>query len=458
MRHYKQALIQEEFMNKLISLIVFAFSLMPLVSGAQEPIKADGPIRMGDVLTLNRCIDIALQQQPALIASQYNIRAGESRVGEAQSAYYPQLSVSGGYSRTKPLSSGSNSSSSFSQVGNSGGSGSFDQYTGSANVSQTIFDFGKTPTQVRIQNLNLDASRSDFDATRAQTILSVKQAYYGVLQSQRNLEVAKETVAQFSQHLDQAKGFFEVGVKPKFDVTKADVDLSNAKLNQITADNALRIARVTLNNTIGLPDAPEYSVEDSLAYVKRDITLSQAIETAFTNRPELQANDLRVKASEESIELAKKGYFPVVTGNAAYTRASTTEASFREEGWNAGVTVTFPIFSGFLTRHQVAESTALFNAAKANYDVLRQNVILEVQQAALNLRAAADRIPTAELAAQQATENLEIANGRYAAGVGNPIEVTDAQVTYTNARTAYTQALYDYNVASANLDKAIGVK
>jgi TolC family type I secretion outer membrane protein len=445
-------------MNKLISLIVFAFSLMPLVSGAQEPIKADGPIRMGDVLTLNRCLDIALQQQPALIASQFTIRAGESRVGEAQSAYYPQVNASGGYSRTKPISSGSNGSSSFSGVGSSGGSGSFDQYTGSATVSQTIFDFGKTPTQVRIQKLNLDASRSDFDATRAQTILSVKQAYYGVLQSQRNLEVAKETVAQFSQHLDQAKGFYEVGVKPKFDVTKADVDLSNARLNQITADNALRIARVTLNNTIGLPDAPEYSVEDSLAYTKRDITLSQAIETAFKNRPELQANDLRVKASEESIELAKKGYFPVVTGNAAYTRASTTEASFREEGWNAGVTVTFPIFSGFLTRHQVAESTALFNAARANYDVLRQNVILEVQQAALNLRAAADRIPTAELAAQQATENLEIANGRYAAGVGNPIEVTDAQVTYTNARTAYTQALYDYNVASANLDKATGVK
>jgi outer membrane protein TolC len=192
--------------------------------------------------------------------------------------------------------------------------------------------------------------------------------------------------------------------------------------------------------------------------VKTDITLSQAIETAFKNRPELRANDLRVKASEESVGLAKKDYFPVLTGNAAYNRASTTESFLKEEGWNAGVTVTFPIFSGFLTRHQVAESTALFNAAKANFDVLRQNIILEVQQAALNLRAAADRIPTAGLAAQQAAENLEIANGRYAAGVGNPIEVTDAQVTYSNAKTAYTQALYDYNVAAANLDKSMGVR
>jgi TolC family type I secretion outer membrane protein len=463
MRYYKQAPIQEEFMNKFISLIVFAFSLLPLASGAQESLKADGAIRMGDMLTLDRCIDIALQQQPALIASQYNIRASESRVGEAQSAYYPQVSVSGGYSRTKSSSISSNSSlfngvGSTGGSGSSGGSGSFDQYTGSATLSQTIFDFGKTPAQVRIQKLNLDASRSDFDATRSQTILSVKQAYYGLLQSQRNVAVARETVTQFSQHLDQAKGFYEVGVKPKFDVIKAEVDLSNAKLNQITADNALRIARVTLNNAVGLPDAPEYEIVDSMSYVKKDITLSQAIETAFKNRPELQATDLRVKASEESITLAKTGYFPVVTGNAAYTRSSTTDTSFRDEDWTAGVTITFPIFSGFLTRHQVAESTAVFNAAKANFDVLRQNVILEVQQAALNLRAAADRIPTAELAVQQATENLDIANGRYTAGVGNPIEVTDAEVTYTNAKTAYTQALYDYNVAAANLDKAMGVR
>jgi len=446
-------------MKKFITVIICVFSVLPVLSGAQEPIKADGPIRIGDVLTLNQCIDIALQQQPALIAAQYNSKASESRVGEAQSAYYPQVNVSGGYSKIKSLPSvgvitlpgGQSGTITFSP-------NSIDQYMGSVNLSQTIYDFGKTPAQVRIQKLNLDASRSDIDVTRMQTILSVKQAYYGVLQSQKNLEVANETVAQFSQHLDQAKGFYEVGAKPKFDVTRAEVDLSNAQLNQITAVNALRIARVMLNNALGLPDAPEYSVEDSLTYVKNDVTLSAAIETAFKNRPELQAADLRIKASKESIELAKKAYLPMVAGNATYSRVSTNDTSFRDDEWNAGVTVTIPIFNGFLTRHQVAESTALFHAAQANFDVLRQNVILEVQQAALNLRASADRIPTAGLAAQQATENLEIVNGRYAAGVGNPIEVTDAQVTYTNAKTAYTQALYDYNVAVANLNKAMGIR
>lgn len=451
-------MIREEFMNKLILLVVVAISLLSLVAGAQEPMQAEGPIKKGDVLTLNRCVDIALQQQPSLIASRYNVNASESRVGEAQAAYFPQANLSGGYSRIKPLSiSGNGNSSGGGTSSSSGGSGSFDSYTASATLTQTIYDFGKTPTQVKIQKLNLDASRADFDATRAQTILSVKQAYYGVLQAQRNLEVAKETVSQFAQHLEQAKGFYEVGTSPKYDVTKAEVDLSNARLNLITADNTLRISRVTLNNAMGLPDAPEYSVEDSLAYMKKDISMAQAIETAFKNRPEIQATDLRVKASEESIFLAKTGYFPVISGNAAYNRGSG-DPSFREEGWNAGVVVTFPIFSGFLTHHQVQESVAIFNASRANYDALRQSITLEVQQAFLNLRAAEESIPTAELGAKQATENLEIANGRYAAGVGNPVEVTDAQVAYTNAKTSHIKALYDYNVAIAALDKAMGVK
>jgi outer membrane protein TolC len=449
-------------MNKFISLIIFAALLLPIAAAAQEPVKTAGPISTGDVLTLNRCVDIALQHQPAVTAAQYNIKASESRVGEAQSAYYPQISAQGEYNRIKALPSSTSSLSSNVVsagvgTGSVGSNQSFDQYTASAVLSQTIFDFGKTPTQVGIQKLNLDASRSDFDTTRAQTILSVKQAFYGILQARRNFDVAKETVAQFTQHLDQAKGFYEVGTHPKFDVTKAEVDLSNAKLTLITAANALRIARVTLNNTMGMPDAPEYAVEDSLAYMKKEITMAQAIESALKSRPEIQATDLRVKASDESIKLARTGYFPVITANAAYNRESG-DTSFREEGWNAGVVITVPIFSGFLTHHQIQESIAIANAARANFAVLTQNVTLEVQQAFLNLRAAEERIPTAELGSQQAAENLEIANGRYAAGVGNPVEVTDAEVANTNAKTAYIQALYDYNVALANLDKAMGMR
>ena len=138
----------------------------------------------------------------------------------------------------------------------------FDRYSTGFTLSQILYDFGKTPTQVKIQNLTLDASRSDLRNTTDQIILAVKQAYYGVVQAKYTVLVAEDTVKQTQHHLEQAKGFFTAGTRPKFDVTKAEVDLSNAKLNLIRNENAFSIARVTLNNAMGIPDAPEYTLDE----------------------------------------------------------------------------------------------------------------------------------------------------------------------------------------------------
>jgi outer membrane protein TolC len=307
-----------------------------------------------------------------------------------------------------------------------------------------------------IQNLNLDSSRSDLENVSEQIILNVKQTYYGVLQAKRNRDVSSETVKQFQQHLEQAKGFYTVGTKPKFDVTKAEVDLSNAKLNLIKAENSLKLAIVNLNNAMGVPDAPEYILEDNLSFQKYNITFEDALAKAYKDRPDLQSIIAKKQAAEETIELAKKDYYPSLTGNAAYSWSG--EKFPLDRGWNIGATLSFPIFSGFLTKYQVEEANANLNVLSANEEALRQTVFLEVQQAYLNIKDAEERIPTAELTVKQAEENFEIANGRYAAGVGNPIEVTDAEVSLTTAKTAYIQALYDYKVAWASLEKAMGVR
>ncbi len=122
------------------------------------------------------------------------------------------------------------------------------------------------------------------------------------------------------------------------------------------------------------------------------------------------------------------------------------------------MTITLPIFSGYLTEHQVKEARAKLNVLKAQEESFRQGVLLEVQQAYLNLREAEERISTAQLIVRQAQENLELASGRYVAGLGNLLEVTDAQIVYSNAKTSYIQALSDYNIATASLEKAMGVR
>jgi outer membrane protein len=429
-------------MKQFIPVIFFLILIIPF------EVKAEESIKKGESLNLERCIEIALKRQPVIIAAMGTANANQSKIGEAKANYYPQIDWTSSASRT---SVGTRSSYGFETR-----SVIFNSYSSGVTLNQDIFDFGKTASQVEIQRLNYDSSLSDLENVSKQIIFNVKQTYYGVLQAKRNRDVSLEAVKQFQQHLEQAKGFYEVGTKPKFDVTKAEVDLSNAKLNLIKAENAVRIAVANLNNTMGVPDSPEYEIEDNLSFKKYEITFDDAVSSAYQNRPDLKSIIVKKQAAESSIELAKKDYYPVLTGTAGYEYAGNTFPL--EKGWNIGATLSFPIFSGFLTKYQMDGAKANLNVLRANEESLRQGVFLEVQQAYLNLKEAEESIPTAELGVKQAEENFEIANGRYAAGVGNPIEVTDAEVLLANAKLSYIQALYNYKVSRASLEKAMGSK
>ena len=433
--------------SRIFSLVLLVFFLfVPFRVGADEIIKK------GEVLNLERCVEIALKKQPNIIAAKNTVEVNISRVGQSKSNYYPQIGLSSSYNRIS-LSSGTGTSRSLSGSTSS----SFDEYSTGFNLNQTIYDFGKTPTQVKIQNFNLDSSRSDFKNIYEQVIFNVKQSYFGVLQAKRNRDISVDTVKQFQQHLDQAKGFYEVGTHPKFDVIKAEADLSNAKLNLIKAENALRVAAVILNNAMGVPESPEYIIEDSLSFQQYTITLEGALDKAYKNRPDLWSAIARRQAAESSVDLAKTSFYPVLTGNASYDWSGGGVSSL-DPGWAVGAAITFPLFSGHLTEHQVEEAKANLNVLKANEESLRQNISSDVQQAYLNLKQAEESIPTAELGVKQAEENFEIANGRYAAGVGNPIEVTDAEVLLANAKLSYIEALYNYKISQASLEKAVGIR
>ena len=428
-------------MKKLMPLLMVAVLLLPFSAAAEEL------IRPGDTLELQRCIEIALKKHPGILAAVHTLRAGESRVGQARSGYYPQLSGSVSYSRTDPTSSTSGRLSS-----NSGNA--YDSYGSSLTLSQKLYDFGKTSAQVKIQSLNLDASRSDLDQVSAQVVLGVKQAYYGLLSAKRNRDVARDVVVQYEQHLRQAKAFFEIGVKPKFDVTKAEVDLSNAKLSLLKAENAFQLARVALNNALGMAGAPDYEIQDSLNFQHLEVNLEALLKKAYDRRPDLRAIAVKKKSLEETVVLQQKGYYPYLTGSAGYGWGG--DSFPLDQGWNIGATLNVPLFSGFSTRYEVEEARANLDILKANEESLRQGIFLEVKQAWLNLQQAEERIVTSDVTVRQAAENVDLANGRYASGVGSPIEVTDALVAQSNAKTSYIAALYDYNVAHASLEKATG--
>jgi outer membrane protein len=421
-------------MKNVFLFFIFFGLLLPQVF-------ADDLIHKNETLDLNRCISIALKQNPNIQAAVGTFKASESRLGQARSEYYPRITGSASYYRTDPMLT-------------SGNAAAYDAYAASIALSQNLYDFGKTPTLVKIQELNRDSSGLDLENIRKQVTFAVKQAYWGVLRTRHNRDVSREVVDQFNQHLDSAKAFFEAGTRPKIDVTKAEVDLSNAKLDLLKAENTYRIAIVALNNVMGIPEAPDYEVADVLSNDRVEIDLKDALKKAYDRRSDLKAIEVKKISLNQSIALARKEYYPSITGIAGYGRGGTDFPL--DEGWNVGAQVNIPLFSGFSTREQIAEAKANLEVLTANDSYLRQAIYQDVKQSWLNLHEAADRIITASLSIRHAEENLDLANGRYASGLGSPLEVTDALVAVSNAKTAHIAALYDYQLAKASLENAMG--
>ncbi len=419
-----------------------------VILGTPSGAGAEELIRKGETIDVNRCIEIAVKRQPNIMAAAYNIKVSESRIGQARANYFPQINWNSAYTRNnQPVTTINTSQAALLP---------YSDYYSAIVLTQNIVDFGRTADQVRIQSLNRDASQQDMQNVTSLIVFTVKQYYYSLLQTQRTRDVAAATVRQFQAHLDQANGFFQVGVKARFDVTKAEVDLSNAKITLLTAENNVRIAKVNLNNAMGFPEAPEYGIQDNLAYQPYAIAFDDAVKKAYAQRPDLQAVLLRESSLQKSYDLAKKGYYPNITGSANYI--VDNQVFPLERGWTVGAQLTVPIFSGNSTKYQMDEAKANLDALKANEEALRQSIYLEVQQVFLNLELARNQIVASELAVRQADDNLDIANGRYAAGLGNPIEVTDSLVAQSNAKTSYIAALYNFKIAQASAERAMGLR
>ncbi|MDA8088694.1 MAG: TolC family protein [Nitrospiraceae bacterium] len=438
-------------LKKTIALLwasIAVISMAAAFTGWAQPVKA------GETLTLDKAINMALAYNPDILAAMDTNRAARSLIGQAKSSYYPQVNLTAAqqeYSITNRNVTSTAASGGQATSGRLALSG----FTTAASVSQNIYDFGKTASQVKAQKFNYISSGQDLENIKENVVLQVEQAYYNVLQAQRNIGIANMVVGQFEQHLKQASAFHEAGTKPKYDVTLAQVNLSNAKLNLIVVDNNAAVSKADLNNIMGIPGATPYTVEDNLSFQKYNVSFDEALKKAYANRPDLKALIFREKSAEENIAFVKTGYYPDISGTASY--GYTGDRLPLNSYWTAGASVSFPIFSGFVTKYQLIQARENLNTLSANETSLRHAIFLEVQTYYLNLGEAQQRVGAAKLVVDQAKENLDVATGMYKYGVGNALDVTDALISYSSAQTSYVSALYDYKIAQANIEKAMGL-
>jgi len=421
-------------MKRLLISLLTALALTP--SFAQE--------NKNIVLTLEDCINLTLQNNPAIAASYSTQEAQKSQLKQSKSNYLPQVNANAAYTR-----SNSNSST--------GNNGTNNNYSASVNASQLIYDFGQTSSNVGIQEKAYQTSVQNTNALLNDTIYSLKVAYYAVLSAQESEDVYKQSVEQYTEQLKRAKAFYSVGTYPKIDVTSAQVNLNDAKLNLLTAQNSVKTKKQELLNVMGTNDiSPDFTLEMKDILPPFELTLEQALQEAKNNRPDLLAKQLQVESARQNIALAQTGYTPTLTANGSYGWSGADFPLY--DRWSAGASLNVPIFSGLSTYNKVEQAKQNLQTAYHNLTAAEQKVALEVNTAYLSLHNAKERIPVAKLTAEQAKESYNLAVGRYKVGVGNYIEVKDAETSYSKAELSHIQAVFDYNLAVAKLKNAMGIR
>lgn len=388
---------------------------------------------------------MALPGHPRIQAAEQDVKAGEFNILAAQSPFWPQVSfdASNTWAKSTGVSSG------FSTTGTTS------RYSLLFNANWTLFDFGRTYYNVKSSRSLEKSLMDDLNTTEQTVAYDIMDAYFNLLKSQSLVKVAYETLDDANSHLKQAQAFYEVGTKPKFDVTQAEVQVNNAKVQVIQAEDAVKAARVNLNTRIGINPLAPTEVEDKPDLVPLERPMDSYLQQALDNRPELMSLEDKLHSNEMLVKSQWAGFLPTISTSASYGWS-------RQEHFdtinNADVIIAadIPIFSGFNTVAKVGVARAAVLANKYRIEDTKNDVSNQVSQAYIAIEDARASTEALKVSVMSARENLDIAQGRYEAGVGAILDVTDAQVSLTTAEANLAQAFYNYHLAYSRLLRSTG--
>ncbi len=403
-----------------------------------------GSVNTTRIMEVDECVKIALEKHPLIQSAMGNAEIYKSKIAQAWSNYFPTFSAGVSYSRNDMQMS----NFAFpTQV--------YDMfYTPTVSGNMLLFDFGKTKAQADLAKRTYEAAQYNLENSINTVIFTVKQAYYNLLFAQQQVKVYEDTVKDFTLHLEQAKAYYDIGTKAKIDVLTAEYNLGRAKLNLIQANNTLKIAYVQLSNAMGTPEYSDYDVTDNLSTKAYGISIDEAVNTAYETSPELLAAQKKADASKLLVRASRRAFTPNISGFASYSRGGKRVDT--DYGYQVGAQLNYQTVNLLLLKKQMDEAKATYKKDLADYENTKQNIYFEVKQAYLNLTTAQESISVAKLNMDQAKEQYDQASGRYKVGLGDAIELKDAETTYRNSQLDYYNTLLNYHVSAANLEKLMG--
>ena len=404
-------------------------------------------------IDLQTAITKAFATHADIKKAEYSLDAARADYNAARESFGPKVAFShnssrGGYWDEQPVQQ--NGMTYYSkQVRGS--------HTNAFNLSVPIFNAGLMATEKR--------SKAAYESRvlgEELAFITLKQnvsnAYYTLLAAIDAQQVCEQSVAALQDHLKNVQAQYDVGVVAKVDLLRSEVELTSAQQDLIKAENRHNIAEARLNNMMGIAQDTTLVPVEELKYTVYEEALSNCISHAMLHRLDLQQSRLQVKAAEAALNGAKAGWLPSVSGSLSNSWSDDKWPGDKGSNWGGGVGVSMNVFDSGVTKSNVASAKASLMTAKESYRQDKDNVELDVRNCYDTLREAEKRISTTQVAVAKAEEDYHIAQVRYEAGVGTNTDVLDAQVALHQARNNFNSSLYDYNLARAALDTAMGIE
>jgi outer membrane protein len=435
-------------MNRITQIIVLAGCHAAFVfsAAAQAPAPAQTPTptqttqaqtQIPAHLTLEDARRIALQNHPRIAAAQAAASATSQQVTEARSAYFPNL-----YGSITGVEADSGSRIAAGALNNPA---IFNRFASGLTVEQLVTDFGRTQNLVASARLNAQAAQEGVNFSRADVLLNVDRTFYGALRAQAVLRVANETVKQRQLVSEQITVLAEKGKsRSGLDVSFANVNLGEAKLLLVKAQNDAQAALAVLAEALGIRGAPQFDLVEPGDAPQTLPALDDALAAAERARPELAAARFETDSARRFAVAERDLSLPAislagVTGVAPYRQSQIPE-TYSAAGFNVHI----PIFNGRLFSARRAEAEDRAREASAVLADLQGRIARDVSIVWHSANTAWQNLALTTQILEQANKALDLAQARYDLGLGSIIELSQAQLNQTQASISQATAKYDY--------------
>lgn len=339
--------------------------------------------------------------------------------------------------------------------------GSDNEYSFGLSVEQTVFDFSLGPARAAAR-MSADATDAQVEAARTDVALRTRTSYYDVLLAQALVQVQERALAQAERRLAQVEDFYQAGTASEFELLTAQVEVDNVRPDLIEARNRLELDKNRLKRTVGLPLDRELALTDSFPEPSpAPAGEEELVRRALESRSDLRGQRIRVQLQGENLVAQEREDLPALSLTAGLQRRASSDDFFPpQEDFSqtatAGLAFSVPLFDGRANAGRVQQARAEKRREEFRLSQLREDIRLEVQQASQALNAARERIRASEANVNRAERALQIAQTRFENGLSTQVELNDAELAVTRARSNRARALHAYAVARARLMAATG--